>query len=97
MQHTPSDIELILRLWPVFLGVIMLVAWLIRLEANHLSLKDRFEEHRNHSKKELDDHKNNMKDNEGRVWGNIDTIKDQNTKILQSISRIEGNLERSQS
>jgi hypothetical protein len=90
----PSEVELILRLWPIFVGVIMLVAWLIRLESNHLSLRDRFEDHKDTSKKELDDHKRNVKDNEIKVWEKIDTIKDQNIEILKSLSRLEGQLSR---
>jgi len=94
MSPTPTDIEIVLRLWPIFIGVIMLVAWLIRLEANHLSLRDKFDDHKTNSKKELEDHKKNVKDNERMVWDKIDTIKDQNTEILKSLSRLEGQLSR---
>lgn len=94
MSHTPSEVDMLLRLWPIFVGVIMLVAWLIRLEAKSLHTEEKLNAHINNAKKELDDHKKSVKDNEGKVWDKIDTIKDQNTEILRSISRLEGKLER---
>lgn len=89
-----SDIEIFLKLWPIFVGVMMLVAWLIRLEANHLSYKDKSDDKFISLKKELEDHKKSVRDNESKVWEKIDTIKDQNIEILKSLSRLEGQLSR---
>lgn len=87
------EVDLLLRLWPVFVAIILCVAWFIRLEANHLSLRDRFDEFKHSSRRDLDDHKKNVKENEIKVWEKIDTIKDQNVEILKTLSRLEGKLE----
>lgn len=90
MTHTLTEFETIIRLWPIFVGIILLVVWLVRLESGMLHNKDKLENH----KKDLDDHKKNVKENEGKVWDKLDTIKEQNTGISNQIARLEGKLEK---
>jgi uncharacterized membrane-anchored protein YhcB (DUF1043 family) len=89
-----SDVEVLIRLWPVFLGVLGLTAWLIRLESRTLSNREKIQAVELSFKKELDDLKEEVRQHVNKVWDKIDTIKDQNTEILKSISRLEGKLER---
>ena len=92
MTHSPhTDLEIVIKLWPAFTGIIIVVVWLVRLEAQSLSNRDKI--HRleldvknSATQKDFDDHKESVKEN-------IKTIYSQNTKILQSVARIEGKLE----
>jgi len=95
MNNQLSDVELILRLWPVFVGVILTVAWFIRLESHQLHLKDKFEEFKNSSKKDLEDHKTKVEFNNLRMWDRFETVVNQNNEILQKVSKLEGKLETS--
>lgn len=92
MTHpSHSDLEVITKLWPAFTGIIIVVVWLVRLEARSLSNRDRIQRleldvKESATQKDFDDHRESMKDN-------LKTIYSQNNKILQSVARIEGKLE----
>lgn len=88
------ELETLIKFWPIFVGYTLLVGWFIRLEASSFSQKEKIYDLEKRLQKEIEDHKKDMKDNVAKMWEKIDTIKDQNTEILKSISRLEGKLER---
>lgn len=90
MQH---ELEFILKFWPVFVGYTLLVGWFIRLEASSFSQKEKTADLEKRLQKEIEEHKKDMKDHVSKMWEKIDTIKEQNTEILKTISRLEGKLE----
>jgi uncharacterized membrane-anchored protein YhcB (DUF1043 family) len=94
MMNTPLDIETVAKLWPIFVGVIIFVTWLIRLESHHHHLQEKVRENEKRTQKEFDDHKTNVRENELRVWEKFDTVVKQNNEILKSVSRLEGKLEK---
>lgn len=99
MKPTPTEIDFLLKLWPIFVGVILLVAWFIRLEAKQLHQGEKI----NDQNKAIDDLEKNyksevealrktVKDNNEKMWDKIDTVREQNVEILKTLSRLEGQL-----
>lgn len=80
-SHTPSEIELIVRLWPLFVSVIFLIAWFIRLESRQLF---NIEKIQNLEAK--------IKSHKEFVWEELTAIKLQNNELLKTLSRLEGHL-----
>ena len=93
MFEHKEEIEMLLKFWPVFLTFILLVVWQVRMEAKLLNTKERLLEHINGTEKGLKEHKDDVKNNQVKVWDKIETIKDQNTEILTAVSRLEGKFE----
>lgn len=76
------EFETALRLWPVLVTAVLVVAWFIRLESRQFFHERDFERFRSDSKK-----------NEEKVWENIDKIRQSQSEILLTLSRIEGKLD----
>jgi hypothetical protein len=89
---THPEIEIVMKLYPLFLGVIVLVAWLIRLEAKQLYTSKDFNDFKDDTKKVFDDHKKDVKETNSDVHEEFVSIRKQNNEILQSLSRLEGRL-----
>lgn len=94
MTNTPTDIEIIAKLWPIFVGVLIFIIWLIRLESHHHHLKEKVKENDERTQKEISSHKMSVRENELRVWEKFDTVVEQNNQILKTVSRLEGKLEK---
>lgn len=71
-------IEVVSKLWPVFLGMLGLVIWAIRLEAKVSYL----ERHNEADVKK-----------EQAVWDRFDALNSMVTEVLKSVSRLEGRFE----
>lgn len=83
MSDFETALATTMQLWPVLVTVVIIVAWFIRLESRQLFHEKDFERYRNQAR-----------ENEKKIWENIDKIKEQNTEILQSLSRLEGKIDR---
>lgn len=68
--------------WEVIVGVVMLIAWFVRLEVKQTILEREFE------KKEIRD-----AEKETSLWAKINSIQDTCTQVLQSVARLEGKLD----
>lgn len=90
---TPDYLETISRLWPLFIGFITIIIWFVRLEAKHIHLAEKFKDHKESSNKDTSDLEDDLKENMKQVWKRFNTVTDQNTEILRTLSRMEGKLE----
>lgn len=102
-----SNAEFALRLWPIVVGVILVIVWFIRLESNLNNMREKFKELKSEMEKDLEEIKDTakadreavkeiakeIKENEKDIWKKIEVIKEQNSEILRLISRLEGKLE----
>lgn len=85
-SETLSTFEYIYRLWPVFVAFIGSLAWLLRIEAKQVYLEK--------TVKELNDRFSN---NDKALWDAVNGLSKDLQKdireILQSLGKIEGQLE----
>ena len=78
------NLDVLIEAWPMITGLILLVAWFIRLESKVLWLQT---SHR--------DQKEEAQEKEAKMWAKIDGLQLTMTSILQSLAKIEGKLESS--
>lgn len=77
-----SEIDLILKLWPVFTCFAFGIVWFIRLESKVAYLDK--------------DHSNlvtSVKEKDLAMWSKIDSIQTTLNQLLQAIARLEGKMD----
>ena len=84
MTPTHSDYEVLLKLWPVIVSVVLLVAWFIRLESRGDHLKDKHEEL-----------KDFVKETNKTLFEKIETLQKENKDMTNLVTRLEGQLSNS--
>lgn len=77
-----ENIQYLEKLWPLIVSLVLVVAWLIRLESKVLYME----------KDSLKTAAENSKREEG-MWKKFDEVNNKLTEALKTLSKIEGRLE----
>lgn len=84
MTPTQSEFDVVLKLWPVIVSVVLLVAWFIRLESRG-----------DHQKDKQDELKEFVKESNKIIFDKLDTLQKQHNELSQLVTRLEGQLSNS--
>ncbi len=76
------NVEQIATLWPLFLSMVCVIAWCIRLESTVLYLR-----------KDLDSLKEVHKEKDNLLWSKLTDVQDSLNKVLLSFARLEGKID----
>lgn len=77
-----SEVDIILKLWPVFVVFFFGVVWFIRLETKFNALE-----------KDYENHKQTIKEKDAAMWAKFDSMIMSLNQMSQSIVRIETKLD----
>lgn len=83
MNELESTLNIVSKLWPIFASIVLIIAWFIKLEVKQLFHYEEFERFRD-----------DTKENEKKVWENIEKIREMQSEIIRTLSRIEGKLDK---
>lgn len=83
----------VLEFWPLIVAIGSMLIWIVRLESKYLATKEKLNDYILHSNDNLNRHKEDLKENDSKVWNKIETIQTQSLEILTTVSRLEGKLE----
>jgi signal transduction histidine kinase len=83
------DVEMFLKLWPIFLAIILAVAWFIRLEAKVMSSEERRKAEIEYLKaKQIELNLDHIKLEE-KMWLRFDAIHTMFSEISTKLTRVE--------
>lgn len=88
---TPS----LMSVWPIIVSIVLVIAWIIRLESKVMYLDRESNAREERHEKEFEEIKAEHMESKTTVWAKMDDIQKTMTEILISLSKIQGNLERS--